>query len=144
ARIGHGSRAGGRGSMFLAPKIFRASEATVDEARKTLLERARSLAPELVELRRDLHRHPELSFQEHRTAGVVAERLAALGLRPRRGVGRTGVVAEIGDGEGPVVALRADMDALPIQEQAEHGYGSTVPGVMHACGHDAHTAALVG
>jgi amidohydrolase len=116
----------------------------VDEANRTLLERARSLAPELVELRRDLHRHPELSFQEHRTAKVVAERLEALGLRTQRGIGRTGVVAEIANGPGPVVALRADMDALPIQEQFDHDYGSTVPGVMHACGHDAHTAGLVG
>ena len=116
----------------------------MEAAKSTLLERARSLAPELVELRRDLHRHPELSFQEQRTARVVAERLEAMGLEARRGIARTGVVAEIGDGQGPVVALRADMDALPIQEQFEHDYGSTVPGVMHACGHDAHTAGLIG
>ena len=116
----------------------------MDEANTTLLERARSLAPELVELRRDLHRHPELSFQEHRTSGVVADRLQAMGLKPRMGVGKTGVVAEIANGKGPVIALRADMDALPIQEQFEHDYGSTVPGVMHACGHDAHTAGLIG
>ena len=116
----------------------------MEEANSTLLERARSLAPGLVELRRDLHRHPELSFREHRTAGVVAARLEALGLTVRRGVGKTGVVADIGNGRSPLVALRADMDALPIQEQFEHDYGSTVPGVMHACGHDAHTAGLVG
>jgi IAA-amino acid hydrolase len=74
----------------------------------------------------------------------VADRLTAMGLKPRRGVGKTGVVAEITNGKGPVIALRADMDALPIQEQFEHDYGSTVPGVMHACGHDAHTAGLIG
>jgi IAA-amino acid hydrolase len=119
----------------------------VEEGKRTLLERARSLASELVEVRRDLHRHPELSFQEHRTSALVAARLEALGLEVRRGVGKTGVVADIpgaDGGKGPLVALRADMDALPIQEQFEHDYGSTVPGVMHACGHDAHTAGLLG
>ncbi len=93
--------------------------------------------------RRDLHRHPELGFQEHRTAARVRDALSALGLEPRTGVGGTGVVAEVVHGTGPIVALRADMDALPIQEEAEHDYASTVPGVMHACGHDGHTAALV-
>lgn len=109
-----------------------------------LLERARARRDELVALRRDLHRHPELSFTEERTAGVVADELAELGLAPRTGVARTGVVADIVNGEGPTVALRADMDALPIQEEASHDYASTVPGVMHACGHDAHTAGLLG
>jgi amidohydrolase len=109
-----------------------------------LLAAARRHADDLVALRRDLHRHPELSFTEERTAGVVAGQLEELGLDPRRGVGRTGVVADIAGGEGPIVALRADMDALPIEEDAAHDYVSTVPGVMHACGHDAHTAGLVG
>ena len=109
----------------------------------SLLERARGLQSELTELRRDFHRHPELSFREQRTAGVVAERLGALGLAPRTGVGRTGVVAEIGSGT-PIVALRADMDALPIQETGDADYRSTVPGVMHACGHDAHMTMLLG
>ncbi len=95
-------------------------------------------------LRRDLHRHPELGFQERRTAGVAADAMEELGLRVRTGVGRTGVVADLDNGAGPTVALRADMDALPIQEAAEHDYASTVEGVMHACGHDAHTAGLVG
>ncbi|HET9983639.1 MAG TPA: amidohydrolase [Longimicrobiales bacterium] len=108
-----------------------------------LLVRARQLAPQLVEVRRDLHRYPELGFQEVRTAAVAAERVAALGYRVRRGVGRTGVVAELGSG-GPVVALRADMDALPIQEESEQDYRSTVAGVMHACGHDAHVSMLLG
>ena len=78
------------------------------------------------------------------TAGIVADRVAALGFDVRRGVGRTGVVAELRNGDGPVVALRADMDALPIQEANEVDYASTVPGVMHACGHDAHVAGLIG
>jgi len=109
-----------------------------------LLGAARELEAELVEVRRDLHRHPELSFREERTAGVVRDRLEALGLEPRGGVGVTGVVAEITSGDGPTIALRADMDALPIQEEGDHPYRSVVPGVMHACGHDAHTAMLLG
>jgi amidohydrolase len=108
------------------------------------LERARLLSRELTNLRRDFHRHPELAFQERRTAEVVAGLLSELGLSVRTGVGTTGVVGEIQNGEGPVVALRADMDALPIQEVGEHDYVSTVPGVMHACGHDAHMAGLLG
>jgi amidohydrolase len=109
-----------------------------------LLARARDLQPQLVEIRRDLHRHPELGFRETRTAGVVAGTLEALGLEPHTGVAVTGVVAEVENGEGPTVALRADMDALPIQEEGDHDYRSRVDGVMHACGHDAHTAALLG
>ena len=109
-----------------------------------LLAAARALEPALVAIRRDLHRHPELAFQEHRTAAIGAERLRALGFEVRTGVGRTGVVAELRNGAGPVVALRADMDALPIHEAATHDYASTVPGVMHACGHDGHVAGLLG
>jgi amidohydrolase len=109
----------------------------------TLLEQAQRFADDLTALRRDLHRYPELSFQEHRTASVIALRLTELGYRVRTGVGRTGLVADIGKGE-PVVALRADMDALPIHEQNDHDYVSTVPGVMHACGHDAHVSMLTG
>jgi len=108
-----------------------------------LLEAAEGFAADLVALRRDLHRHPELSFREYRTADVAARAVEALGFRVRRNVGVTGVVAEIGSGT-PVVALRADMDALPIQETGESEYRSTVPGVMHACGHDAHVTMLVG
>lgn len=110
----------------------------------TLLDRASALADELVAVRRDLHRHPELAFQEVRTAGIAAERLEALGYVIRRGVGRTGVVAELPGARGPVVALRADMDALPIHEGNDHDFCSTVPGVMHACGHDAHVSMLLG
>ena len=109
-----------------------------------MLHRARALQDEMVAVRRDLHRHPELSFQEHRTAGLVAERLEGLGLDVRTGVGITGVVGEIRTGDGPTIALRADMDALPIQEEPDHEFGSTVAGVMHACGHDAHTSGLLG
>ncbi|MGD2068726.1 MAG: M20 family metallopeptidase [Gemmatimonadota bacterium] len=109
-----------------------------------LLDHARDLSADLVALRRDLHRHPELSFEETRTAAICARSMAELGLVVRTGVGLTGVVADLQNGDGPTVALRADMDALPIQEVGDHGYLSTVEGVMHACGHDAHTAGLVG
>jgi len=101
---------------------------------------------ELVATRRDLHAHPELAFAEHRTAALVAERLGGLGYAVKTGVGRTGVVGTLrgagpGTGRGErTVLLRADMDALPIQEANEVAYRSTAPGVMHACGHDAHVA----
>ena len=92
-------------------------------------------------LRRDFHRFPELGFQERRTAGIVARELSALGLEIRTGIAETGVVALIeGKQPGPVVLLRFDMDALPIQEQTGAEYASQNPGVMHACGHDGHTA----
>ncbi len=110
----------------------------------SLLDRARLLSDDLIAIRRDLHRHPELGFQEVRTAGIIADRLRAMGLEPQTGIGLTGVVADITNGDGPMVALRADMDALPIHEDADHEYSSTVPGLMHACGHDAHVAGLLG
>lgn len=96
----------------------------------------------LIRTRRDLHRHPELGFQEHRTAGIVADRLRAAGYEVRTGIAETGVVGTLrgGAGSGPTLLLRADMDALPIQEETSHGFASTVAGQMHACGHDAHTA----
>ena len=109
-----------------------------------LADAARDLESDLVDLRRDLHRHPELGFEEVRTSGIVADRLRGLGLPVRTGVGITGVVAELDNGIGPTVALRADMDALPIQEENEDSYRSVNAGVMHACGHDFHTTALVG
>lgn len=109
-----------------------------------LLQSARAFEPELIEIRRDLHRHPELAFQEVRTAGVVASKLEELGLSVRTGVGKTGVVAELSNGTGPTVALRADMDALPITEANNVPYRSIHPGIMHACGHDAHVAMLLG
>jgi amidohydrolase len=105
--------------------------------------RIEELKEELVGLRRDFHMNPELGFEEHRTAGKVEEYLRALGLFPERIAG-TGVTATIkGSGDGPVLMLRADMDALPIQEENRVPYASKNAGVMHACGHDAHTAMLM-
>ena len=104
-------------------------------------------AADAVKTRRHLHAHPELSFHEQETARFVAEQLTAMGLLPQTGVANTGVVALIEGTLAPssrVVALRADMDALPISEANDVPYKSTVDGVMHACGHDAHTASLLG
>lgn len=98
----------------------------------------------LVETRRDLHRHPELAFEETRTAARIAERLSGIGLTARTGVGRTGVSADLeGNGGGPAsrrLLVRADMDALPLTEATEVEYASQTPGRMHACGHDGHVA----
>ncbi len=105
---------------------------------------AQSLFEYTQALRRDFHMHPELGFQEFRTAGIVARELTALGLEVTTGVGGTGVTALIEGGRpGPVVLLRADMDALPITEETGAAYASQNPGVMHACGHDGHTAILL-
>ncbi|MFT3899464.1 MAG: amidohydrolase [Gordonia sp. (in: high G+C Gram-positive bacteria)] len=96
-------------------------------------------------LRRDLHAHPELAFEEHRTAGVIADRLRELGVEVTTGIGGTGVVGVIsGAKPGPKVALRADMDALPMTEDLPRPHASRSPGVMHACGHDGHCAMLLG
>src|ERR1700745_2388888 len=102
---------------------------------------------------KDLHSHPELSMQETRTAGLAADRLRAAGHEVTTGVGGTGVVGLLRNGDGPTVMLRADMDALPVEEatglpyaskvKAADGYGNTVP-VMHACGHDMHVTWLIG
>ena len=103
-----------------------------------------SLKDELVRLRRDFHQHPELGFQEVRTSGIVADHLASCGLEVRRGVARTGVVGLLeGREPGPTLMIRADMDALPIQEENEVPYRSVHDGRMHACGHDGHTAMLM-
>jgi amidohydrolase len=99
----------------------------------------RAALPELVALRRELHQHPELAYAETGTAARVAAFLAGTGLQVRTGVGGTGIVAEA-PGLGRRVLLRVDMDALPIQEQSDAPYASRVPGLMHACGHDGHTA----
>ena len=99
---------------------------------------------DLEELYKDVHRHPELSMQEQRTAGLAAERLSAAGFEVTAGVGGTGVVGLLRNGEGPTVMLRADMDALPVAEQTGLEYASMVDGVMHACGHDMHVAWLAG
>lgn len=101
-----------------------------------------NFAEKLIALRRDLHRHPELGFQETRTKAIVAEHLRDLGLEVHEGVGVVGILKS---GKGNrAIGLRADMDALPIQEQSRHDYASTTPGVMHACGHDGHTTMLLG
>ena len=108
-----------------------------------MLERAKQIQSQVVEWRRDFHMHPELGFKEVRTSGKVAEVLESIGCRVRTNVGKTGVVGELGEGK-PVVAIRADMDALPITEANEVPYKSQNEGVMHACGHDGHTAMLLG
>jgi amidohydrolase len=102
-------------------------------------------AEELTQWRRDLHRHPELSFNEHRTAAFVADRLREFGLEPQTGIGATGVVALVDSGQpGPCIAFRADMDALPMHEESGRDYASHNEGMAHACGHDGHTTALLG
>jgi len=108
-----------------------------------MLKQAHAISEELIEWRRDFHMHPEIGFELHRTSKIVAEELEKMGYRVKRGVGKTGVVAEIGEG-GKVVAIRADMDALPILEQNEYEYVSQNKGAMHACGHDSHTAMALG
>src|SRR5262247_522475 len=98
----------------------------------------------LVAMRRDLHRHPELSFQERRTSEIIAERLHAAGLEVRTGIAKTGVVGILrGDRPGRTIAWRADIDALPLTERLEAPFTSGKPGVMHACGHDGHTAIAI-
>jgi len=95
----------------------------------------------LIQTRRDFHRHPELAFEETRTAKIVAERLTATGFSPRTGVGKTGVIADSPAGRpGRRILLRADMDGLPLNEETDAPYASTVPGKMHACGHDGHVS----
>jgi amidohydrolase len=108
-----------------------------------MLNKACALEDQLITWRRDFHMHPELGFKETRTSARVAEITAGLGCSVRRGVGRTGVVAELGSGK-PIIAMRADMDALPVQEANQVEYKSRNSGVMHACGHDCHTAMLLG
>ena len=103
------------------------------------------LEPDLIRLRRDLHQHPELAFAEERTASIVRQRMEGLGLRVRARVGGTGVVADLqGTRPGPMVLIRADMDGIPVEERTGLDYASIAPGVMHACGHDAHVSALIG
>lgn len=109
-----------------------------------LLPAARSIEDWLVELRRSFHRHPELSGQEHRTAGAIAHQLRGMGLDVTEGVGGTGVVGLLQGGSGPCVGVRVDIDALPVTEATGAAYASQEPGVMHACGHDAHIACGLG
>jgi metal-dependent amidase/aminoacylase/carboxypeptidase family protein len=110
----------------------------------SLEERLQELLPELIQLRRHLHRHPELSGQEQRSAALVAGELRRWGWRVREAVGRTGVVAELGPSPKPLVAARVDMDGLPIEERTGLEYASSVQGLMHACGHDIHTSVGLG
>ncbi|WP_353049732.1 M20 family metallopeptidase [Exiguobacterium sp. s193] len=111
---------------------------------QSIASRIEQLFPEMVERRRYLHQHPELSFHEVETPRYIASRLKELGVEVRTGVGGRGVVGTIRGGKpGKTVALRADFDALPIQDEKDVAYRSTVPGVMHACGHDGHTATLL-
>jgi amidohydrolase len=130
--------------------LKRSSEAATAPASLTreqqIAQAAETMRPRLVEQRRDFHMHPELSNREERTSRIVAERLRALGLEDvKTNVGRYGVTALLkGTKPGPVVAVRADMDALPIQEVNDVPYKSLVPGVKHACGHDAHTTIELG
>ena len=103
------------------------------------------LTPRLVELRKQLHQHPELAFEEHRTAAAVVEFLSELKIQCRTGVGKTGVIATLqGAKPGRTIGIRADMDALPIHEQTGLAFASKVAGKMHACGHDVHTVIALG
>ncbi|SVA46125.1 uncharacterized protein METZ01_LOCUS98979, partial [marine metagenome] len=104
-----------------------------------------SAKPELTNWRRDIHAHPEIAFEEHRTAKIVAEKLEEFGLEVETGIAGTGVVGRLTKGRGNrAIGLRADLDALPIQEANEFDHKSTYPGKMHACGHDGHTTMLLG
>ncbi len=98
----------------------------------------------IIDWRRDFHQYPELGFDEHRTSKIIGEALKEMGLAPQMNVGKTGVTADLTFGEGPTIALRADMDALPMQEASGLDFSSKHDGVMHACGHDGHMAMLLG
>ena len=107
-------------------------------------EEIKNIKDEIYAIRRHFHRYPELSFKEFNTAETTSEHLDKLGILHKKGVGKTGIVGEINFGPGPTIALRADMDALPIQEENNLDYKSLNDGVMHACGHDGHMAILLG
>jgi amidohydrolase len=124
-----------------------AREGTRPRAADDLLAAASRLLPWMVEIRRDLHRHPELGYEERRTSAQVRARLDELGIEHRDGLAETGVLGLVrgaARGRAKVVALRADLDALPLQDEKDTPYRSQAPGRMHACGHDAHTAILLG
>ncbi len=108
-----------------------------------MLKQAQAIAPQLVAWRRHIHARPELAFQEHATGRLVAETLESFGIEVQTGVAKTGIIGYLGEGS-PVIGIRADMDALPILEANDVSYKSQTPGAMHACGHDAHTAMLLG
>lgn len=116
---------------------------------ESILEKAKAISPQLISIRRRIHQYPELSFQEYETARFVSEKLKLIeGMEVKTGMNHTGlstgVVGTIGSGDGPTIAIRADMDALPIQELNDHSYKSSNDGIMHACGHDAHTTIGLG
>jgi amidohydrolase len=121
------------------------STALANDSTTAIRDLTQRIEQRLIEIRRDIHAHPELAFQEVRTAGIVDQELTRLGIPHQTGVGKTGVVGLIEGGRpGPVLAIRADMDALPIQETSGLPFASTYPGLMHACGHDIHTTTLLG
>ena len=107
-------------------------------------EEIKNIKDEIYTIRRHFHRYPELSFKEFNTAETISQHLDKFGIAHKKGVGKTGIVGEINFGPGPIIALRADMDALPIQEENNLDYKSLNDGVMHACGHDGHMAILLG
>ena len=107
------------------------------------MEPDQALISEITQLRRDLHQHPELAYQEVRTSGIVRDILQSLGCEVTSGLAKTGLVGIMDFGPGPVLGLRADMDALPMHEATGRTYASRTPGIMHACGHDGHTAILI-
>ena len=107
-------------------------------------EEIKNIKDEIYAIRRHFHRYPELSFKEFNTAETISQHLDKFGIAHKKGVGKTGIVGEINFGPGPIIALRADMDALPIQEENNLDYKSLNDGVMHACGHDGHMAILLG
>ena len=110
----------------------------------TVIKEIKLLHDEMTEWRRDIHQHPELKFEENRTSDLVAAKLEKFGIEIHRGLAKTGVVGTIRNGDGPSIGLRADMDALPLEEKNTFKHASSNPGKMHACGHDGHTAMLLG
>ncbi|MFL2808910.1 MAG: M20 aminoacylase family protein [bacterium] len=110
----------------------------------TVIKEIKLLHDEMTEWRRDIHQHPELKFEENRTSDLVAAKLEEFGIEIHRGLAKTGVVGTIRNGDGPSIGLRADMDALPLEEKNTFKHASINPGKMHACGHDGHTAMLLG
>ena len=110
----------------------------------TVIKEIKLLHDEMTEWRRDIHQHPELKFEENRTSDLVAAKLDEFGIEIHRGLAKTGVIGTIRNGDGPSIGLRADMDALPLEEKNTFKHASSNPGKMHACGHDGHTAMLLG
>jgi amidohydrolase len=131
--------------MIMLPHLSESAMPLPNDIASHLKDAAAAIEPRLIEIRRDIHSVPELAFQEVRTAGIVVAELTRLGIAHRTGVGGTGVIGTIDGGRpGPTLAIRADMDALPIHEETGQEFASTVDGQMHACGHDIHTTTLLG